>query len=119
MIIYKIYYFFAIIYTMWYNNYRFGKGGFTMATDKMKCTECGYVFEGDTEVKNNTCPLCSREYNTEKALEYYRKTNSKSNTNNHKKTSPYKRVLDWVIFGLSFVAFIVILYFIINYIVNG
>lgn len=90
-----------------------------MATDNMKCTECGYVFEGDTEVKKNICPLCSREYNTEKALEYYRQTNKKSKSDTTKKASPYKRVLDWVIFGLSFVAFIVILYFIINYIVNG
>ncbi|MDD6848060.1 MAG: hypothetical protein PUD53_04705 [Oscillospiraceae bacterium] len=90
-----------------------------MATDNMKCTECGYVFEGDTEVEKNICPLCSREYNTEKALEYYRQTNKKPKSDTTKKASPYKRVLDWVIFGLSFVAFIVILYFIINYIVNG
>ncbi|MGN1130957.1 MAG: hypothetical protein ACI4Q8_06340 [Ruminococcus sp.] len=88
-----------------------------MATDKMKCTECGYVFEGDIDVENSTCPLCSRKYNTKSALEYYKQTNN-SKDNAPKKVSKHKKVWDWIITGVSFIGFIIILYFIISYIVN-
>ena len=88
-----------------------------MATDKMKCTECGYVFEGDTDVENGTCPLCARKYNTQSALEYYRQNNNSENKA-PKKVSKHKKIWDWIITGVSFIAFIIILYFIISYIVN-
>lgn len=89
-----------------------------METKKMKCPNCGYKFDGDPSNSDGICPLCSQEYSTEKAVEYYKLTYGDRQEDMNATQSVGKKFLDWVIFAAAFIAFIVILYFIISYIVS-
>lgn len=80
--------------------------------NNMKCRKCGYTFHGNESAPTGNCPLCGEEYNTPKALEYYDAT--KGDTENNSRKSLKKMIIDWVIFGLSFGTFIIIMYILIG-----
>lgn len=89
-----------------------------MKTENMKCPKCGYKFQGNSQDPKGTCPLCSEEYDTEKALEYYRMTCGNGDSDNNTKSKP-KIIRDWIIFGIVFAAFIIIMQYMINFIINA
>ncbi len=89
-----------------------------MDTKNMKCPKCGYKFKGNNLSRDGICPLCSQEYNTEKAMEYYRLTYGDEDSNKNKK-SKQKVIRDWIIFCIAFVAFIIIMQYLITYIANA
>lgn len=79
-----------------------------------KCPHCGYIFAADENNKISECPLCSGKSETCKATELFNKTERHVSTA-PKRTSA-QMVGDWLIFGVSFAAFIVLMYFIISFI---
>lgn len=89
-----------------------------MDTKNMKCPKCGYKFKGNSLNRNGICPLCSEEYDTQKAMEYYRLTYGDEDLDKYKKSKP-KIIRDWIIFGIAFAAFIIIMQYLITYIANA
>lgn len=85
--------------------------------ENIKCTKCGYIFEYSGENKIYTCPLCSSEIDVNEGVEKF-DSQDKKIQGEFKKKSTGRILLDWAIFGIAFSAFIVILYFIFNFIVN-
>ncbi len=85
--------------------------------NNIKCTKCGYIFDYSGNSKTCTCPLCSNEFDVNEGKQNF-KNSYASSTHEYKKKSIAKIILDWTIFGVSFAAFIIILYFIFNFIVN-
>ncbi|MCH5298683.1 MAG: hypothetical protein J1E96_02860 [Ruminococcus sp.] len=85
--------------------------------DNIKCTKCGYTFDYSGDGDSCTCPLCSSEINVSDGRENF-KNRVDSNATTYEKKSTGKIILDWAIFGVSFAAFIVILYLIFDFIVN-
>lgn len=84
-----------------------------------KCLKCGYTFEADLNSEKCTCPLCSNEFNTKDVAESFIKScENLQPATEANKGSPLKMLGQWALFGVSFVAFIVILYFIISFIVS-
>ncbi|MCH5304571.1 MAG: hypothetical protein J1E41_06880 [Ruminococcus sp.] len=79
-----------------------------------KCLKCGYIFDADEKVEKCTCPLCGEEISTKEAMDSFKEKFKEYFT---EKRSTRKMILDLVVFGLSFCAFIIILYFIISFIV--
>lgn len=85
--------------------------------NNIKCTKCGYAFDYNGSEEICTCPLCSSEFSVSEGKEKF-KSSTNSNPAEYEKKSTGKMILDWAIFGVSFAAFIVILYFIFDFIVN-
>jgi hypothetical protein len=90
-----------------------------MAKKNMKCPKCGYRFQGDDNLTEGVCPLCSEKYSTEKAIEYYTLSYGNENDDNSNQKPMAKMIRDWIIFGVSFALFIVILYYLISFIANA
>ena len=91
-----------------------------MLMDKisLKCPVCGYVFQDEKKKEGNFCPLCSSEYDFDKATEFFENTKQENITPQPSDKPRWKKVLEWALFFLSFSAFIVALYYIIGYIVG-
>lgn len=85
----------------------------------MKCPKCGYKFKGDSQAVTGFCPLCSEQYVSEEAIEYYALCCGNEDSGQSDRKSASKAVLDWVIFGISFAAFIIILNVIITFIARA
>lgn len=79
-----------------------------------KCTKCGYIFDTDEKSEKCTCPLCNEEILTKEATDNF---NDNLKPDFTEKRSTGKIILDFIIFGISFCAFIFILYFLISFIV--
>lgn len=90
-----------------------------MATENLKCSKCGYIFENDTEKAYGTCPLCGNEYKVEEALELFNKLDRDNTVIKQKPKSKGKIIAEWIMFFASFSAFIIILHYIISYIVGA
>ncbi len=75
----------------------------------VKCPKCGYVFEcDDSEGKSVRCPLCSEESTEFEAVD----TDIKPTQ--HRRRSGLRMALEWAVFGLSFSAFIVVIYLLVK-----
>lgn len=85
--------------------------------NNIKCTKCGYVFDYSGDGEKCSCPLCSSEFDVRDGIENF-KNRTNNNASEYKKKSTGKIILDWAIFGVSFAAFIIILYFIFDFIVS-
>lgn len=79
---------------------------------KIKCPLCGYVFE-NTEISDDiTCPLCLAE----KSADDFEIVKDNPTTDNK---SQKKIIFEWILFFVSFSAFIFLLYYIISYIISA
>lgn len=90
-----------------------------MNENNLKCPICGYIFSGDTESEIEICPLCSSEYKVKEAVELFSKTTVSNDISNPPQKSRRKIILEWIIFFLSFSAFIFVMYYILSYIIGN
>lgn len=75
-----------------------------------KCSKCGYIYEADLIENECACPLCGNSDNTQEAEKLFKETFKDYFP---EKKSTKRIILDFIIFGAAFIAFIAILYFLI------
>lgn len=82
-----------------------------MESIKIKCPKCGYIFETTSNKEIDTCPLCSNEYVTEENIF----TEAGTEIYEHKEKSAGRILLEWGIFGVALLVFIIILDFLFRF----
>lgn len=90
-----------------------------MDKTNVKCPVCGYIFETEENKTEYFCPLCSSEYDFEKARELFENSDNVTEKTVTENKSFSRKILELGLFFVSFSAFIIILYYIINYIVGN
>ncbi len=81
----------------------------------VKCTKCGYIFNDTSDSDKCVCPLCSTECDKKDAEQGFHEV--ELNFQKKQKRTTKKMILDMVVLGLSFSAFVFVLYFLISIIV--
>lgn len=80
-----------------------------------KCSKCGYIYEADENSEQCECPLCKNIDDRKKSNELFKETFKDYFP---KKLSKPKLLINTLLFGVSFIVFILLLYFVITLIIN-
>ncbi|MBQ5398115.1 MAG: hypothetical protein IIU14_01620 [Ruminococcus sp.] len=83
----------------------------------VKCTKCGYIFFDNGEEEKCVCPLCSEECDREEAEKGFREV--ENGFIQKQKRTTKRMILDMLVLGLSFSAFVIIMYFLVTVIVTA
>jgi hypothetical protein len=89
--------------------------GGNMEEYNVKCSKCGYIFFDDSDSGECTCPLCQGTTGRKAAEEAYKAV--EENYYKKKKRSNKRIAVDMIIFGFSFAAFVLLMYFLISLII--
>lgn len=77
----------------------------------VKCTKCGYIFLDETEGDKCVCPLCENECDRNEAELAYKEV--EQNFITKQKKTKRSMIVNMLTLGLSFTAFVIIIYFLI------
>ena len=80
-----------------------------------KCTKCGYIFEADESKDKIECPLCGTINNTKEAMAGFKE---KFKDYFPEKKSKKRTIIDLLLIGAAFAAFIVVLYLLVGLILG-
>ena len=82
---------------------------------KAKCVKCGYIFEADESKTENKCPLCGTLNDTKEATSGFKE---KFKDYLPEKKSKKRTIIDLLLIGAAFAAFIIVLYLLVGLILG-